>query len=183
MRIEAILTKQDVAELLQRFVPLEIELGQVGSGERVLTVDELAGVTLVPETGVRVQCSGHLRWPVLGVSVSTHVRGVAIVIKPSVQLRDGHEALVFRLAIEEADIAWLPASIDRTIAEKVNRDLTDNDIELAWNFPRTLSHVFALPEALRSAAALGLEVVAGRVRVTDSSLGLSVAFRAWVDRR
>ena len=183
MRIEAMLTPQDVSDVLLKFVPLEIELGRVGSGERLLSIQALTGVTLVADTGVRVTCAGHIRWPVLGIGVPVRVRELTLVVKPSIQRRDGHESLVFRLAIEEADIAWMPASFDRSVTEKVNRDLAEHDVELAWDFTRTLSHVFDLPEALRTAASLGLVVAAGRVKVTESAIGLSVAFHASVNRR
>ena len=183
MHVEAILTQDDVADVLRQFVPLEFELGKIGAAERIVAVDELRKVTLLPAEGVRVECTAHLRWPVLGIGVPVRIHELTIVLSPSVRIHMGEEFLVFKLKIEAADIAWVPARIDKSIAERVNRDLADHNVELAWNFHRALTHVFRLPDALRSAATLGLRVTGGKVTVTESTLGLSVTFGTEVKQR
>jgi hypothetical protein len=183
MRIEAILSREDVAELVSKFVPLEIELGKVGTGERLVAIDEVSSVTLVADAGVRVACTAHLRWPVLGLNVPVRVKALEVLVRPSIETRGEHPSLVFTLIIERADIAWAPALIEGSVMERVNRELAEQHVELTWNFAGTLSHAFDLPFALRTAATLGLEVVEGKVKVTEAALGMSVAFACTVTRR
>ena len=183
MHVAMVLSPDDIADTLGQSLPLEIELGKSGAGERFVAVDAVNAVSFVPNEGVRIQCAGHLRWPVLGVGVPVRIHRLGILVLPTVRTADDHESLVFKLKIEDADIAWLPALADQSIADRVNRDLAAHDAELAWNFSRTLSHVFALPAALRTAAAIGLYVTSGQVTITESLLGLTVQFRTSVNRR
>jgi len=183
MQVAMVLSPDDIADTLAQSLPLEIELGKGGAGERFVAVDTVDAVSFVPDEGVRIRCAGHLRWPVLGVGVPVRIHRLGVLVLPTVRTAEGHESLVFKLKIEDADIAWLPALADQSIADRVNRDLAAHDAELAWKFSRTLSHVFALPAAMRTAAAIGLQVTAGRVTITESLLGLTVEFRASVSRR
>jgi hypothetical protein len=180
MRIEAVLSRQDIADLLHAFVPLQLELGDPSTGERTVIIDALGDVTLVPDLGVRVTCSGRLRWPILGIHLPVHVRLLTLVLRPRVETRAGSDNLVWRLAIEDADIAWVPATIDRDIIEKANRELSQHHTELAWDFTNTLTHEFLMPAALRSAKGLDMRVIGGYVRITDAAVGLAVAFSAAV---
>jgi hypothetical protein len=183
MRIEATLSSDEVADLLRQFIPLEIELGKPGEGDRVIAVDELTEVVFVPDTGVRLQCAARVRWPVLGIAVPVQIHRIGMLLMPSIRQDEGQESLVIQLRIEDADIAWLPALVDHSIVERVNRDLAERHVELAWNFTRTLTHVFELPVALKTAASLGLAVASGRVELTDSAFRLSVSMTAAVGRR
>jgi hypothetical protein len=183
MRIEAILSRQDIADLLQAFVPLQLELGEPSTGERTVIVDALGEVILVPDIGVRVTCAGRMRWPVLGIHLPVHVRLLTLMLAPRVEAREGSDNLVWRLTLEDADIAWLPAKMDREIIEKVNRELSQHHTELAWNFTDTLTHEFLMPAALQSAKGLGLRVTGGSVGITEAAVSLAVAFSAAVTPR
>ena len=183
MHVDMVLSSEDLGTVLEQFLPLEIELGKSGTGERIVAIDAVTGVSLVPHTGVRIQCAGHLRWPVFGVGVPVRIHRLGILVLPTVRPGEGHDSLVFKLKIEDADIAWLPALADQSIAERVNRDLAAHNVELTWDFGRTLSHVFALSAAFRTASAIGLHVTAGEVTITESALGLTVNFRTSVQRR
>jgi hypothetical protein len=183
MRLDAILSSEDVEELVRQFVPLELELGEVGKSERYVSIDEVSEVALVAKAGVRVSCKARLRWPMLGLHVPVRVKTLDVLLRPTIEMRDHHPSLIFALTIEHADIAWSPALIDESLTERVNRELVEHHVELSWNFARTLSHVFHLPAAMQTAATLGLEVIEGQVSVTAASLGLTVAFRAAVGPR
>ena len=179
MRIEAILSHDDIEELLRQFIPLEIDLGD-GKGARVLTVDELTDVTIVRDEGVRVGCKAHIHWPVLGVPIPVAINALHILVSFKVALRDHRQSLVIGLKIEDAVIAWVPSIVDHSIKDLVNKEIVDKNIELAWGFGKTLSTKFQLPEALRSAEALTLDVAEGRVAVSGEAVGMGVAFSAKV---
>jgi hypothetical protein len=183
MRLEATLSQENVAELVRQFVPLELEMGDIGKGERFIAIDEVSDITLVADAGVRVACKAHLRWPVLGLHVPVRVSVLDVLLRPSIEMRDGHQSLIFALTIEHAEIAWSPTRVSESITERVNRELAEQHVELSWNFARTLSHVFRLPEMMRSAATFGLEVTEGQISVTERALRMAVLFHATVGRR
>jgi hypothetical protein len=183
MRLEAILSAKDVAELVGQFVPLELELGEPGKGDRFVAIDGLSDVKLVPGAGVRVTCTAHLRWPLLGLHLPVRIQSLEILLRPSVGMRGGGQSLIFALTVEHIDIAWSPALVDESLAERVNRELAEHHVELAWNFTKTLSHVFQLPKTMLTAATLGVEVVEGQIHVSQESLRMAVLLRAKVGPR
>jgi hypothetical protein len=185
--LEAILTVHDLQAILRQFCPAVFRLGD--SGE--LELDEPTDVTLIDGRGMRVVCAAKLLWPVLGIHVPVSARSVAVMISPVVERagegnlegEDAGETLVFKMHIEHIDVTLLPAFVDDRVTARVNEELEKKHVELAWKFPDTLSHVFQLPDALLSTSALGLEVVSGSVRVTDSALAFAISFRTQVHRR
>jgi hypothetical protein len=179
MRIEAILSHDDIEELLRQFVPLEIDLGD-GKGARVVAIDELTDVTIVRGDGVRVGCRAHIHWPVLGVPIPVAIKSLHILVSFKVAIRENRQSLVIGLKIEDADIAWVPSIVDHGIKDLVNRELVDKHVELVWGFGKTLSTKFQMPKALASAEALALDVAEGRVAVSGEAVGMGVAFSARV---
>lgn len=183
MRAEATLSQEEAAELIRKFVPFELELGDTGKSERFVAIDEVSDIKLVADAGVRVTCRAHLRWPVLGLHVPVHVKTLAVLLRPSIGMRNGRREFVFGLTIERADIAWSPTIVDESLTERVNRELAEHHVELTWDFARTLSHVFRLPAAMRTAETFDLDVVGGEILVTEQSLVMAVDFRASIGRR
>ncbi len=179
MWLEAILTKEDLHQVLEQFAPMEFLLGESG---RLLLVDP-SEVTLIPEKGLSVVCEATLHWPLLGIDVPVNIHALDVLIHPVVERRAGGEFLVFTITLEHAGVGILPKILDDKITAMVNEELVKKHVELAWNFTDTLSHVFSLPDALISTAALGLAVEAGTVKVTESALGFAVGFRTKVQRR
>jgi hypothetical protein len=171
MWLEAILTKDDLQDVFEQFAPLTIHLGE--SGELVL--DAPSDVTFDSESGVRVVCKARLGWSVLGLHVPVTVHSLVALITPVIERPGaGDEALVFKLALEHADIAALPALFDSHVTARVNEELSKKHVELSWQFRKLLDHVFALPPALESAGALGLRVKASIVKTTSDALGFAV---------
>ncbi len=180
MWLEAILTKSDLQQIFEQFAPLTVSLGD--SGE--LTLDTPSDVTLHPDTGVRVVCSARLRWSVLGMHVPVTIHSLVAHITPAIEHgSSGEEALIFKLSLEHADIAAIPAIFDAHVTARVNNELLKKHVELAWHFRDLLDHVFALPPTLASAAALRLRVKASLVKTTSDALGFAVNFEVDVRRR
>ncbi len=179
MWLEAILTKDDLHGVVAQFAPMRFRLGDNGE----LCLDTPSEVSLIRDQGIRVVCSATLHWPVLGFDVPISIRSVAVLVRPEVEPRGDGAALVFKPEIAYADVALVPSVLDEGVARLVNEELAKKHVELAWNFERTLSHVFPLPAALETTAAFGLHVKAGTVRVTDDALGFAVSFSTQVQRR
>jgi hypothetical protein len=181
MWLEAILTKDDLRDVFEQFAPLEIRLGESGR----LILESPSEVSMNPGSGVGVVCDATLHWPVLGVDLPVRMRGLTVLLHPTIQPRpDGRcGALVFTLQIDHTGVSLLPAVFDARVTSLVNRELAERHAALEWNFGKTLSHVFALPAALVSAGTLSLKVHAGSVKTTSEALGFAVGFLAEVQPR
>jgi hypothetical protein len=180
VQIEATLTKADVRSLLERFAPLAIRLG----GDHELTLDGPIRVKLDPECGLRIACRAKVRWSVLGLHVPVTVRSLAARVMPVIRRdRKGNEALVFRLALDRADIAVLPGVLDEVVTERVNEELAKSRVELSWDFHNLLDRAFALPDSIETAAALGMRVTSAAMRVGYNALSFSVRLEVAVNRR
>jgi len=179
MWIEAIIPVEDLRRTLAEFAPLKIRLGDDG-GE--LALDAPSETTLVPDKGVRIVCAAQLHWPVLGVNVPVTMKSLIVLLRPVIETHDGVDALVFKLEIEHADFAMLPAVIDTSITSLVNDELAKKHVELSWRYADTLSHVFNLPTLLEPAEALALSVTSAVVKVTSEALGLAISLRSDIRR-
>src|ERR1700730_8198760 len=115
MRLEAILSAENVGRRGRQFVPLEHKLGEAGKGERFVAIHEVSDVALVANAGVRVTCTAHLRWPLLGLHFPVHVKSLGVLLRPSIGMREGHQSLILAFTIEHVDIAWSPAAVDENL--------------------------------------------------------------------
>src|SRR5580704_18352473 len=161
MWIEAILTRDDFVKALNDLCPLQIRLGHGGS----LVVSEPNAIELVQGVGLRTTVTAAIHWPVLGVSFPITVRAVTLEVMPLILAReDGSEKLAFKLRLDQLDFSLLPSFLDQTVVDRINEELEARHVELAWDFMRTLSHVFELPAELASARGIELKVAWGKVR-------------------
>ena len=72
MQLEAIVTQEDLVQLVRTLLPVKIHLEHAAEGEptppeRWLLLHPATEVVLVPDQGLRVTCPGELRWSVAGV--------------------------------------------------------------------------------------------------------------------
>jgi hypothetical protein len=175
--LEAILSKEDLRELFQRLLPVKIDLG---GGE--LEARGPCEIALEANRGLRVRCKAVVEWPVLGIEVPLALHELTVLLCPQILPRDGVDKLVFGFEIERADFAGVPDFIDERIKERVNHELQAKKVELAWDFAQTLTHVFDLPRTIALAEAVALDVLWGRLRVTDEAVVLAISFQANVLR-
>jgi hypothetical protein len=175
MWLEAIISREDFAALATELFPLSVHLGASDS-EHYLLLSAATAVSLVEGRGLRFTCNAQIRWPVLGMDVPINVEALTVLVEPSVP--EGSESLVLGVQLEHANVSWLPALVDAKIVQAVNDALKLKSRELCWNFTKTLSHEFPLPELLQPLRALDLSVGWGKVRVTAEALVLVVSFRA-----
>jgi hypothetical protein len=91
---------------------------------------------------------------------------------------DGGEKLAFKLRLDQVDFSLLPAFLDKTVVDHINQELEAKHVELAWDFSKTLSHVFELPPEFASVSGIELKVAWGKVRTTVDTLVLAISFHA-----
>ncbi|MBX3192556.1 MAG: hypothetical protein KF819_36565 [Labilithrix sp.] len=180
MRLSAVLTRDDLASLIESMTPLRIELK--ARPRRYVLLGPPSLVELVPNAGLRVRGSARFTWNVAGVAVPVTLRAWQALLAPSVAVRDGAHVLVLEPALEALDFERLPAFVDQRIAQAINDGIAKQRERLMWNFTRTLSYAHALPEALSPTSRFELRPAGGTVIVTASEVRLTVDFRARVLR-
>ncbi len=179
MWLEAILTRDDLRDVAERFSPLKIALGVGGS----LLLLSPRDVSLIPNKGIALTCDATIHWPVLGLDVPVSLHGLLVNVLPAVEERTAGSTLVFRLQIDHTGVAILPSFFDHSVTAHINQELEKKQVELAWNFTDTLTHAFRLPASIASSEGISLRAMEGRVKVTETALGLAVDFDASVQPR
>ena len=179
MWAEAIFTKEDLEEVTAQLFPLRINLGKDGN----VLLSDRRDLTLLPGVGLRMTITAEIHWPVLGVHVPVSVRAATLEIRPEIVEGSPGQTLAFKLHLDDVDVSMLPGFVEHGVVDLVNKELEAKHVELAWGFTKTLSHAFALPEALASAGALDLIAASGQVKITSEALAIAVLFRAHVEPR
>jgi hypothetical protein len=170
MRVEAIVTKAELATLIPALAPAQVRFADGGE----LLITDPTEIALVPNAGLRFVCAAKLKWPVLGITLPLTVRSAQILVRPHIETGGAPGLLAFTVVIEHADFAILPDAVDAHIVAKVNLALESKRDAMTWSFGRTLGHVFVLPAALEQLRGIGLRVDGGEVRVTAEALTLGV---------
>jgi hypothetical protein len=182
MWVEAILSRDDLTRFLGEALPVTVQLGEE-SAHHSLALYEPEAVTLMPEAGLRLVCKARLHWPLMGIELPIVLHTLTVDLRPEIGRVDDHDALFFRVEIVESDLAGVPAILDRAIARAINVRLDETRSALKWDFTKTLTAVFRLPEILDPLEGLALDVAWGKVRVTDEAVILAVSFHSKVRRR
>lgn len=175
MWLEAILSKEDLQRAAAQLFPLRVALGSEGGA---LSVGAPTEVSLVKDVGLWLVCSGELTWPVLGLTIPVSLRSIALVLEPKVEVRYGVEMLVFEPSLEHADFTHLPDLVDDELTAIINRELVKRELELAWDFKKTLRISFGLPAVLSPHRAMSIAARGGMVRVTEEAVELAISMHA-----
>jgi hypothetical protein len=179
MLLQAKLREADLRAAVVALAPVHIRLGEDGE----LVLGEVSELGLVAGRGLRLVCKGQLHWSVLGIRLPVTLDSLAVTIEPSIHTRAQGEALVFKLEIERAELAMVPQAIGDHVTERVNRELEEKQVELAWAFKKTLSHAFLMPASLENIESFGLRAIAGTIEVTSEELVFTVSFTSEVTRK
>ena len=184
MWLEAIISQEDLVQVLGEFLPVKIHLdphdGADGKPakaepERSLFLDTPTQVILVPEQGVRFICPADLTWSVVGMSPSMKIDSLQVMIRPLVVEKNGGHVLEFGMEVEVADFHALPSFIDATIVKAVNAALATR--KPAWSFSETLTRAVGLGRMFEPVEALKIEVTWGKTKIGGEALGLVVSFK------
>ncbi len=117
MWLEAIITQEDLVQVLGEFLPVKIYLNQdddekgerkKDEPDRSLKLGKATSVKLVPEIGVLVTCPAELTWQIVGVSPTVQIDELKVLIRPEVVEKNKGEVLEFGLQVKEADFSLSP---------------------------------------------------------------------------
>lgn len=174
MWIEAIITRDDFAAVLNQLLPLKIHLDDDEKTDRWLYLDRATEIELVPEKGLRVACPAEIMWSVSVVNVPIKLHTLQVLLRPEIVKKQRGDILVFDLTLEEADIKGIPALVDSTVMKAVNAALAKK--ELAWDFTKTLTNTVKMPALLDPIESLTINVQWGKRRVDAEAVVLAVSF-------
>jgi hypothetical protein len=183
MWVEAVLSKDDLASLIAQIVPLTIRIHPDSAPDQYIELATATDLELVADRGLRMTTQARIHWPVLGIAVPIKIDPLGVILKPRIAKTPEGDALSFTLEIEHADFAGIPSFGDQPITDKINSELSEHNVELAWAFAAMLSHRFDIPPLLEPLDSLALNVAWGKVRVTEEAMVLAISFHAKVSRR
>jgi hypothetical protein len=180
MWLEAIITQEDLVQVMRELLPVKIHLhkeepGEATPPERWLLLHPATHVALVPDQGLRVTCPAELRWSIAGVSPTVKLDELGVLIRPQVVDKNKGHVLEFQLEIEETDFHSLPEFIDATIIKAINPALAAKKVP--WNFTETFTRTVALGKMFEPVEALKIEVLWGKHRIGSEALTLVVSFK------
>jgi hypothetical protein len=173
--LEAIITREDLAQFMGELLPVKLHLDNDDKTDRWLYLDRATEVTLVPDIGLRVTCPAELQWSISVVNPVIKLDRLGVLLRPEIVEKNKGHVLEFLLEVEEADFRGVPALIDHTIMKAVNAALAAKP--LVWNFTQTLTHTVHLPSFLDPVEALDIGVTWGKRRIGEDALVLAVSFK------
>ncbi|HMJ15096.1 MAG TPA: hypothetical protein VK524_26965 [Polyangiaceae bacterium] len=176
-------TASEIASLLEQFAPIRIHLTPTDEDRSWVELEQPREIEMVAGRGIRVVCTGRLRYALAGITLPLSIRKVQVLLEPKiVELGPGEQRLDFVLQIENADLENIPGLVDRAIVGKVNDALTPEATHMRWGFSRTFDKDFDLPERLEPLHQLLLCAPAGEVAVTREGVRLRLHLNAGLTR-
>lgn len=182
MKLQAVFTREELVSFASQWLPLKVLLGDPAKEDRYLLLSEPKAIELVPGAGLRIACRAQIRWPVLGLSVPITARHLSVLVRPLIETMEGRLALVFRVRLEQADLSAVPARLDATIRDAINRALTER-IKLAWQFGSMLSRSIPMPVLVTTTDSIELAVDQARAEVTADAFHFELHIQAGTTRR
>jgi len=182
MKLQAVFTRDELVSFASQWLPLKVLLGDPSNEDRYLLLSEPKAIELVPGAGLRLSCRAQIRWPVLGMSVPITARHMSVLVRPLIETLEGRLALVFRVRLEQADLSAVPARLDATIRDAINRALTER-IKPAWKFGSMLSRSIPMPVVITTTDTIELGVDQARADVTEDGFVFELHIQAGTTRR
>ena len=165
MRLHAIVTLADLTALVREATPLRISLKE--NGRRWIELEPPSEVSLIRGRGAQVITSGHMQLD----AVAVRIKELKLMLTPSLL---PPAQLVFKLAVERLDVAYVPGVIEEALLPTVNAALAPIAARLAWNFGKTLHASLRIPPRLEPLQRFELAVDSAKVDVDEERLQLTV---------
>jgi len=182
MKLQLAFSRDELITFAGQWLPLKLLLGDPSKEERFLQLTDPSAIELVPGAGLRIACRAQIRWPVLGISIPITARSLSVLLSPSIEQVEGQPALAFRLKIEHAGLSGVPARLDGTVTDAINRALSER-VKPTWNFGKTLTRSIPMPAILATTAAIDLQVQSGAVEVSREAFTFQLTLGAEAPRR
>ena len=175
MWIQALLTPNQLVNSLAGLFPLQILLDGTDP-DRFLRVERPTRVTTT-HAGIRLDTSACMQWDVIGIKVPLVMRHLVLTLIPSIAQREGEDALVLSLRLDDADLSVVPEFVETPLLQRVNEELAKEGAQIVWRFTHTLDFHFTLPDRIVGAPRLHLFAHQGATRISDEGIVLAAHFR------
>ncbi len=177
MQLAALVTKDDLALVVEQLTPLQIDLG----ANRCVALGRPQRLELVPNKGLRLRGDAKLSWDVAGLTLPVTLRAWQVLLEPNViEHRDGAFSLRFEPQVEELDLRNLPAFLDGKIAAAINEGIASQKKKLAWNITKSLGVRLELPKRVSPKGRFELTPSGVKLFVTQQAIELTVTFASGV---
>jgi hypothetical protein len=174
MLISAIMTKDELALVLESLLPLSVALGPE-QRDRSVTFDH-AELELVRGRGARLRGSARAVFDIAGVTVPIAVQRWQILLQP--RIAEGPNVLTCEPLLEALEVERCPSMFEGRVRSAVGGAIAKAQDRLSWGFGRTLSRRLPLPQRVRPGKALQFSVVGGACAVSDRELAMRVELKA-----
>jgi hypothetical protein len=181
MHLTAVVTKTDLASLVESLTPLSVIIDEPRG--RVVTLGRPTKVELVAGSGLRLRGDAHITWDFAHIPIPVTLRAWQLLLVPRIVVRDRAHVLAFDPVIEELDLKLVPGFVDEKVADAIRNGIAQNRERLAWNFARTLSKRLPLPAKISPPKTFEILVVGGEVSVSESEVRFTVRFEARFETR
>lgn len=152
MLLRATVSIDELRKLLDQLVPLRIHL-QLAPGAKVapqrwVELRDPTDTALVPGKGLRVVCSGAVRYDVGPIHAKVRIHQIALVLVPAVTHHaDGTRGLELTLEVEKADTA-MPDGLDALLIAGINELMEPNAKHGVWRIEHAMKAKLPLPPHL-----------------------------------
>jgi hypothetical protein len=183
MQIDVRLNHATIAKVIHDFAPVRIHLTPTDEDRSFIELAEPTVIEMVPGRGVRVVCTGRVRYSLGPVALPLSMRRLSVLLVPEVvQGEHAGPALGFGIEIEDSDLELLPGLVEGAIAHRVNPALTPAESPLRFELGDALTKSFKLPERLEPLDDFGIEARQALVVVDDQGLSLSITLELSISR-
>jgi hypothetical protein len=184
MKIDLQLSRASIAKVIHDFAPVRIHLTPTDEDRNYIELEEPTVIQMVPDRGVRVVCSGRVRYALGPVALPLSMRRLSVLLVPEiVRGRRGRPALGFGIEIEDSDLELVPGLIEGAIAHRVNPALTPTVSPLRFELGEALTKAFQLPERLEPLDTFGIKARDASIAIDEEGLTLSIALELNIRRR
>jgi len=183
MKIDVLLNRATIAKVIHDFAPVRIHLTPTDEDRNYIELEEPTLIEMVPGRGVRVVCSGRIRYALGPVALPLSMRRLSLLLVPEVVSgRRGGPALGFGIHIEDSDLELVPGLVEGAIAHRVNPAMTPAESPLRFELGEALSKAFKLPERLEPLDTFGIKARDASIVVDEQGLTLSIALDLSISR-
>jgi hypothetical protein len=171
MNLVLTMHRDELGPLIHDFLPMRLTLGKHGDEEPAwFEIDTIETMTFLPGHGLRLTFPARVHYPMPLLPSDFTLQRVSLEVVPTMVPSAEGQVLAFRMEVAALDVQYLPGFVDRLVADKISRTLMENATTIAWNFSRTLTRHFRLPQ--RFSRVRGVEMVSerGDVVVTGDSI-------------
>lgn len=178
MKLQITVGAQELVDAVVEVLPMRLYLGKPDEADRPwFQINNVRDAMFVPQEGLRVTCAATVHYPMPVLPDEYTVLETKVRMHPRLKTADepgSGPVLAFMLGIEDFDIKYVPQFVDDTIASIINKQLRDRASRIAWDFSKTFTRRFKLPERLRLVTDLLIRSESADLVVKEDAIVLTI---------